>query len=357
MKILLTHEMFPPDFGGGGEYVVLRISQGLMAAGVDVRVLTAGDPAIDHFDGISTTRIPVSRYRFNLAVRSVLEHARDVDLIQTFSYHAVLPSLVAGRILRKPVVCSMLAFYPDVWKTISKSPMVGQLRVWWEHFLVTRQFARLIFLNQENLDRALQAGIDPRRALVNAPAIDLESYGPAAEKEDVVLFSSKLDERKGIYQFLAIARALPHIRFRVMGTGPEEARARREAPANVEFVPFERGAPLRRAFAEARIFVLPSKGETFGLAVLEAMASGCAVVSSVPLEFHGAHVGPDDRETMIREVERLYSDRDLTQKMGAVNIELASHFSWSAHIETLLAVYQEVLAEASSAAGYGCVPA
>lgn len=343
MRVLLTHEMFPPDFGGGGEYVVLRLTHGLRAAGVDVQVLTAGAANITSFEGIPTTRLPVSRYRFNLAVRTVLKSARDVDLIQTFSYHAVLPSLVAGRILGKPVVCYMLAFYPDLWRKISKSPVVGQLRVWWEHFLVTRKYARIIFLTQDNLDRAIAAGVRPERALLNSPAIDLELYAPAHPKEDAVLFSGKLDERKGIYDFLAVAQALPHISFRVMGSGPDEARIRCMASPNVEFIKFERGEPLRRAFAAARIFMLPSMGETFGIAVVEAMASGCAVISSVPLDFSGAHIRAGDRQAMIREVERLYGDRELSLQMGAANVKLASQFTWSQHIRTLLAVYSDVL--------------
>jgi len=343
MKVLVTHEMFPPDFGGGGEYVVLRMTSGLIAAGVDARVLTAGLPGITEYEGVPTARLPMSRYRFNLAVRAIVRHAQDVDLIQTFCYHAALPSLIAGRLLNKPVVCYMLAFYRDIWKKASASPLIGNVRRWWEHFLVTRNYSRIIFPSQNTLEQALAAGVDPRRALVNCPAIDLDLYGPAPQKEDVVLYSGKLDARKGIYDFLAVAAALPDVRFRVMGTGPEEKTARSRASANVEFVPFARGEPLRKAFATARVFVLPSMGETFGLAVLEAMASGCAVVSSVPLEFHGAHVRPGDRPAMIREVQRLYREPEVTRTMGEANIAMAARFTWSAHIEKLLGVYSDVM--------------
>ena len=66
LRVLVTHERFPPDYGGGGEYVALRTAQGLIAAGVDVQVLTAGDPAITMHEGVPTTRLPTSRYGFNL---------------------------------------------------------------------------------------------------------------------------------------------------------------------------------------------------------------------------------------------------------------------------------------------------
>ncbi len=44
MKVLLTHERFAPDFAGGGEYVVLETARHLRQRGVDVQILTMGDP-------------------------------------------------------------------------------------------------------------------------------------------------------------------------------------------------------------------------------------------------------------------------------------------------------------------------
>src|SRR5580693_4467204 len=59
MKVLLTHHYFPPDFAGGGEYVVLETARGLLQRGVDVRVLTTGDPRITEYEGIPTVRLPI----------------------------------------------------------------------------------------------------------------------------------------------------------------------------------------------------------------------------------------------------------------------------------------------------------
>jgi glycosyltransferase involved in cell wall biosynthesis len=338
MKVLVTHEMFPPDFGGGGEYVVLRMVSGLRSAGVDARVLTAGDPKLTDYEGIPTTRLPISRYRFNLAVRSIIDHARDVDIIQTYAYHACLPSLIAGRILKKPVVCYMLAYYQDIWRKVSP-PLIGRLRASWEHYLVMRGYARIIFPSRHALNAALAAGVSPERATFNCPSIDLDQYAPALRKEDVVLFAGKLDPRKGIDDVLAVAQALPRIRFRIMGFGPEEERVRQASSPNVEFIEFKRGKPLRDAFASARIFLSPSMGETFGLSVLEAMASGCAVISSAPLEFEGFRVRHGDRSAMISAVEALHSNREMVSRMGASNIERARKFSWTEHTRVLLDIY------------------
>lgn len=96
LRVLVTHERFPPDFGGGGEYIVLRTAQGLMKSGVDVQVLTAGDPRVTEFED-PTQRLPVSRYAFNLQVRAIIRAARQADIIHTYTYHACLPSLVAAH--------------------------------------------------------------------------------------------------------------------------------------------------------------------------------------------------------------------------------------------------------------------
>jgi hypothetical protein len=56
LKILLLHERFPPDYGGGGEYVVHQIARHLIGRGHQVRVVTTGDPTQDSFDGVPLHR-------------------------------------------------------------------------------------------------------------------------------------------------------------------------------------------------------------------------------------------------------------------------------------------------------------
>jgi glycosyltransferase involved in cell wall biosynthesis len=342
MKVLLTHHYFPPDFAGGGEYVVLQTARGLRQRGVDVRVLTTGDPRITEYEGVPTVRLPIHRYAFNLAYGKILEMARGVDLIQTFNYHACLPSLRVGKRLGKPVVCGILAFCGDAWNKL-RTPVLGPVWSAWEKHILTRDFSRVMFFSLSSCDQGLALGVPATRSAVNCPGIDLDAYAPAPVKEDVVFFTGKLDGRRGVDSVLATARALPDVRFRLMGWGPREDKIRRTAPPNVEMVKFERGAPLRRAFAAARIFFLPTRAETFGLALVEAMASGCAVVSSADLGFEGMRIQRDDREGMIHAVRTLWSDPEKTAYMGRLNVALAQQYNWDGYTDRLLATYSQVL--------------
>ena len=342
MKVLLTHHYFPPDFAGGGEYVVMETARGLIRSGVDVRVLTTGDPQIGEYAGIETVRIPIHRYGFNFAFRKIREMAHGVDLIQTFNYHACLPSLSVGKELKKPVVCFILGLCQGAWNKL-RTPVLGPLWSRWEKYMLTRDYSRVVFASEHSREVGLSLGVEPSRSVVNCPGIELRSYAPSPSKEDVVFFTGRLDERRGIDNVLATARALPGVKFRVMGWGPMENKLRKVAPANLEVLSFEREEPLRKSFASARIFFLPSRAETFGIALVEAMASGCAVIASAALQFEGIRIHPDDREGMKNAVVRLWNDKTETARMGSRNIELAQQYSWDRYTANTLDMYSQVL--------------
>ena len=44
MKILVTHELFPPEFAGGGEKLSLKLIKLLMGKGHEVKVVTSAVP-------------------------------------------------------------------------------------------------------------------------------------------------------------------------------------------------------------------------------------------------------------------------------------------------------------------------
>ena len=342
MKVLLTHELFPPDFAGGGEYTVLETARTLRRRGVDVTVLTTGDPSITSYDGIPTVRLPIPRRQFNFAVPKIKEMSRDVDLVQTFVYHAALPSWFAARLNKKPIVCTVLALFQEHWNTM-RSPLVAGLYARWERLLITRGYNKIIFVSEFSREKGMAAGVQRHRSAVISPGIDFEAYALETDKEDVVFFSGKLEARKGIYEVLEVARRLPEVAFRVMGWGGDEQKVRESAPPNVEFVPFERGEPLHRAFAKSRIFLFPTKAETFGLAPVEAMAAGCALISSVQFPFEGARVAPDDVDGMVEAVRRFWNDPKETHRLGHRNRDLAANYTWDKHVDKLLKVYCEIL--------------
>jgi len=341
MKILFTHERFAPDFAGGGEYVVLEMARHLMSRGHSVHVLTVGDPSITSYEGIPTTRLKMHRYRFNFAYRAIEEHARDVDIIQTFNYNACYASLVAGRRLKKPVICSFLGLFGNAWREM-KGPIVGRAFQWWEQRLVRLPFDRMLFISDFSRELGLRLGASPERSVVNEVGIDLDRYAPHVPKDDVVLFVGKIDVRKGIDTILDVASRIPNLSFRIFGWG-NRSHYRDRAPANVQFIEFERGAKLREEFARAKFFLFPSKAETFGIALVEAMASGCVVISTIPLDFEGVHVPDGHPELIAAEIRRLLENEGELVRIGQTNIDRSKKYNWDRHIQKLEILYQELL--------------
>lgn len=338
-RILITHEHYPPDIRGGGEYVVQRIAAGLATRGIDTTVLTTGDPAITQHDGIATRRLPISRHAMNLQVGRIMAAARGVDVIQTFNYHACLPSLLAGRLLGIPVVCEMLALFGPAWRSM-KGPLAGRLFQAWERLIVTRRYDRAVYLSGASRDLAVSLGADPDRIVINPPGIDLDRFAPRAEKERFVLFAGKMDVRKGIHHLFAVARALPHVTFRAVGWCDDADALRARVPANVTITLDHGGPAYPDLLARAPILLFPSAAETFGVVLAEAMASGCAIVSTIgTIPFAGTLLTPGDEAGMIAAIQAMWDDPSGTAALGRRNVAMAAAYTWDNHIDRLLDTY------------------
>ena len=344
LRVLMVHERFAPDFGGGGERVVLAIARNLIEAGVFVQILTTGDPKITSFEGVPTARLPISRYRFNLAISSVMRFAKSADLIQTFNYHACLPSLMAARWVQRPVVCTFLGMIQRAWIEM-RGPVVGRACMYWERVLLSRHFSQTLFLSEDNRDQALKLCGSSDRFAVIPPGIDCNEFSSDPEKQNIVVFVGKFDTRKGVYDVLNVACALPQIPFVMIGWGALADSLRSIASSNVSFHPIEDRDGLRRWLACASIFFLPSVGEGYPVALLEAMASGCAIVSTVPVPFEGERVVPGDRNSMINAIRTLWECPAKARRAGKINTERAKQCSWHGHVAKLISIYRAVLAD------------
>jgi glycosyltransferase involved in cell wall biosynthesis len=88
---------------------------------------------------------------------------------------------------------------------------------------------------------------------------------------------------------------------------------------------------LLRLFAEADVFVLPSRGECLAVALMEATAAGLPVVTTtvgalgeaVRPEISGLVVQPGDTAALRAAVDRLVADAGLRTRMGRAGLDLA----------------------------------
>jgi phosphatidylinositol alpha 1,6-mannosyltransferase len=197
--------------------------------------------------------------------------------------------------------------------------------------------------------------------------IDTERFSPAHrsdalrtalgcdESTCLVAYVGRLAPEKGIDIAMAamaplLAAEPSRVRFLVVGDGPAETRLRAEAPPGVIFLGRREGAALAEAYASADVFLFPSTTETFGNVVLEAMASGLAVIShndGPTTEF--AHAGTalpvnvQSPEAITAAVRTLLDDPTQRARLAEAGRAEALRRGWSSVWDRLFADYQSAL--------------
>ncbi len=172
--------------------------------------------------------------------------------------------------------------------------------------------------------------------------VDLAAFRPgladgaadpfAGLERPVFLYVGRVAVEKNIAAFLALD--LPGSRV-VVGEGPQLDVLRRSFPA-AHFLGARYGEALARAYAAADVFVFPSLTDTFGLVLLEALASGTPVAAfpvTGPrdvLAGAAAGVGALDADLRAAALAALHADRAACRAH-------AERFSWRACAETFMA--------------------
>jgi glycosyltransferase involved in cell wall biosynthesis len=115
----------------------------------------------------------------------------------------------------------------------------------------------------------------------------------------------------------------------------------------VRFTGFVPDEELCRLYHGARLFVLPSLDEGFGLPAIEAMACGLPVIVSAGNAMEevvgnaGVVVDPLDQVALAREIDRVLEDPELRREMSARAVQRAAEFSWDAAAKELLRVFKD----------------
>jgi phosphatidylinositol alpha-mannosyltransferase len=176
-----------------------------------------------------------------------------------------------------------------------------------------------------------------------------------------ILFVGRMDKRKGVPY---LCRAMPRIaralegKVRLIIVGEKGVRTTfcprpmRLDGAEIEWAGRVSAEALPRYYATADVFCSPAVGqESFGIVLLEAMASGVPVVASdipgyrtiVAPGREGFLVPPRDPAALAEAIVMLARDATLRERLGASGREKALHYDWPAVVGRLEEIYRTVL--------------
>jgi len=175
----------------------------------------------------------------------------------------------------------------------------------------------------------------------------------------LLLSVGRLSAEKGIENLRPILEAIPGARLALVGDGPHRAALERHfAGMPVHFAGFLHGEELAAAYASSDIFLMPSRTETLGLVVLEAMSSGLPVVAAraggIPEMIKDGVSGYlfDGESDAIAAVRKLIDDPQGRAAMGDCARAHSGHHSWRSAAMQLLEHYGRACNDqAISAAG------
>ena len=307
--------------------------------------------------------------------------APTVDLIHThlpFNY----PALAAGRAAwrhKKPLFYHQRGVLDPARLRFRSLKKILYLNL--VELPILRRATTLIALTEYELQSYGRLGVaTPCRIIPNG--IDAASYARVEdrnvlsslgirENSRVILFLGRIHPIKGADRLLEGFLLMQH-RFPeaiLVLAGPDEfkleARFRQRADAaglsaRVLFPGMVGGELKAKLLGRADIFCLPSEGEGFSMAVLEAMASGSAVLLSVGCHFPeveacgAGRVSGTEPGELASALTDLLSDFQSLQRMGRRARELVvAKFNWERVTDAMLEAYEEGLHRHRSARIFG----
>lgn len=167
----------------------------------------------------------------------------------------------------------------------------------------------------------------------------------------LLLYVGRLSAEKNLESLKPMLEALSGARLALVGDGPHHKPLQQHfGGMPVVMAGFLRGDELAEAYASADVFVMPSRTETLGLVVLEAMSSGLPVVGAraggIPEMIEDGVSGClyDDGSQAVSLIQGFFASAERRAKVGAAARIHAARQSWGHATTILLEHYQEACA-------------
>jgi glycogen(starch) synthase len=397
VRVLLISWEYPPVIEGGLGRHVRKLSEHLVAEGVEVHVLTRGGghlPAEEERHGVVVHRVrepPFPRdvgafLRWVKAMNGDMRAAGlelcerlEPDLVHS---HDWLVSGAARQVARRAELPWLVTVHATEYGRHQgwvQNPPQSQIHEA-ERAMLRR--ADHVITCSEFMEGHVRAvfGVRPPRVTAIPNGIDLRDLEPAtdldlaalraqfARPEDrLVLMVGRLVYEKGFHLALdalaPIVRRLGNVRFVVAGTGTAETELKRQArrlrlSRHGTFLGWVGDDRLHALYRIAQVCIVPSIYEPFGIVALEAMASGCLCVVAdtgglrevVPADGSaGLRFPARDAGALRRTLEQVLTDDSARAQLVAEARAHVVRFDWAEVARRTHGVYSSLVGSVSAA--------
>lgn len=329
----------------------------LVADGARVVALTPPGRSVKGLEllsswGVEYQEVPLRRAGLNPFgdleyFRALIGHMRREapDVLLACTAKAIIYGVVVGRLVGVRRIVAMItglgyAFTEGAELKRRIARLAGMIGYW----LTLRLTNQVVMQNADDKAFLVDHGLCPasKIALVAGSGVDTQNFqaSPLPPGPPVVLMVSRLLTDKGVREYVAAAGLVtarkPEVRFVLVGdTYPNPSaipRSEIDSWAKAGVVEHIEGTSDVRPYLEAaHLFVLPSYREGTPIAVLEAMSTGRAIVTTdvpgcretVRSGVNGLLAPAKDAAALAAAIEEVLADPDTLVQMGRRSREIA----------------------------------
>ena len=365
MNVLHVVRQFSPSVGGI-ESAVMALCGRLRRRGHACEIVTLGRlwdhahplASTDIVEGLRVHRIPFVGGRRYFLAPGILKFASGHTIIHVHAIDFFLDFLAATRWRHRTpfVVSTHGGFFHTGWALAAK-------RVYFHTVtrLALTQAAKVICDSAQD-DRLFAPVVPARKRVTIANGVE-DVFFQVRKSVDpgLLVMVGRVAGHKGIDRAILllprIRRAIPDARLVIVGPDAEGLRAsleglarERGVAAGVTFAGAVEGAALTEYLARAHLVLAPSAYEGFGIAVIEAMASGSLVIANdieahrelIRTDVNGLLVDFSDEERAAEVVvQALRFPAAHLAGLGERARAAAARFGWDLVVDRVERVYRE----------------
>ncbi len=226
---------------------------------------------------------------------------------------------------------------------------------------------KIIFLSKVTKDEFINKGIDKNKCELlytfhnenfNEKELELKKSTIQSSTECTLSFLASINQQKGILDLLEACEGIKiPFSLNVCGTITEEKISNEynylceKLQKNVKCLGYVSGQQKHDILLGSKILILPSYAEGMPVAIMEAMAAGCAIVTTpvgaIPEilkdGINAIFVKPGDVKSISRAITLLHENADLREKISLNNANLGKKYTLSSNIENLCQIYNTLI--------------
>ncbi len=368
-KIALLVSDFPPTTIGGTEIATRNIAKYLSKKHIDVHVITRtaqiklkGEKRslkkIESYNGYTIHRVPYCK----VPIFRFITHV----VCSLWTLQKIRPALIQGQMITPNGLIAVLGGFLLRKKTIvyARGNEVYESSLFYlkslGQFVITRASV-ILGLSHDLVKRMKQ--LWPNKPIFQlSNGIELFNYYKDDSPKSTIelIYVGRLTRGKrvqdALYAISQVKNITPNIRLTIIGSGPEEDFLKRKCKFlriedHIRFLGKRPPKEIPKNLSKADIFIFPSHHESFGLAILEAMASYLPILASrstaIPELVHDGENGllhsPGNINELAKNLKTLIENDTLRKSMGKKSREIAQNYSWENIINKLIKIYFNML--------------